>query len=296
MLFLLPVLSSMAFGVNMNLARRGTLLTSPSVGVLITVLVAPPFFLLLALANGDLGRVGQLAPATWLLLAGAGILHFSVGRSFNFHAIRLIGASRAVTLSGTSPLITMVFAIAVFGERVTPGIVAGSGLIVLGAGLMARTSGNPGGVPTLADPSLVRRGFALGLVAALCWAITPLLVKGAMMQTNAPVLGSLVSYTAAALVLGSSLASAGPRHNLLNSPPRAVQWFLGAGVASSVAQLLRYWALAVIPVTIVEPLNRTTPLFTLGLGFLINRKVESFDRNTIMGVMLVVVGAVTLFL
>lgn len=286
----------MAFGVNMTLARRGTLLASPSVGVLITVFTAPPFFLLLALAIGDLGRVGQLALSTWVLLAAAGILHFSVGRTFNFYAIRLIGASRAVTLSGTSPLLTMVFAIALFGERVTPGIVAGSFLIVIGAGFMARTSANPGGVAGLADRALVRRGVLLGLAAALCWAFTPLLVKGAMRQANLPVLGSLVSYTAAAIVLGSSLASAGARDNLRHSSPLAIRWFVAAGLASSVAQLLRYWALAVMPVTIVEPLNRTTPLFTLGLGFLVNRKVESFDRYTVLGAVLVVAGAVTLFL
>lgn len=282
----------------MTLVRRGTMLASPSVGVLISVLTGPPFFLLLALATGDLGRTGELALGTWGLLAGAGILHFSVGRTFNFYAVRLLGASRAVTLSGTSPLITMVFAIALFGERVTPGIVAGSALVVLGASLMARTSpgASGGGVATLADRALVRRGFALGMAAALCWAITPLLVKGALLQANLPVLGSLVSYTAAALVLGASLASAGLRQHLRESPPRAVWWFVGSGVASSVAQLLRYWALGVMPVTIVEPLNRTTPLFTLGLGFLVNRKLESFDRNTLAGVALVVVGAVTLFL
>jgi len=114
-------------------------------------------------------------------------------------------------------------------------------------------------------------------------------------RLDAPILGTLISVVAAALFLGSSLGSAGVRNALGHSPPRGLLWFALAGLAVNTAHLFRYWALSYGPVSIVVPLMRTSPVFTLLFAFMFNRKLETLDRYTVAGVLLVVVGAIALF-
>ena len=69
-----------------------------------------------------------------------------------------------------------------------------------------------------------------------------------------------------------------------------------AGVLALVAQVLRYAALNLSPVSVVTPLMGTLVLFTFILSFVINRKIEVFTWRVFVGILTVLVGTALLFI
>jgi drug/metabolite transporter (DMT)-like permease len=49
------------------------------------------------------------------------------------------------------------------------------------------------------------------------------------------------------------------------------------------------------PISVIGPLIATIPVFLLALSFAINRQIESFRLNVIIGAVLVVLGTVLLY-
>ena len=75
---------------------------------------------------------------------------------------------------------------------------------------------------------------------------------------------------------------------------KAARWFLLATVMVFFAQLFRYVALGLAPVTVVAPLQRTSGIFALAFAYLINREAESFNARVILGIILAIIGSVAL--
>lgn len=74
----------------------------------------------------------------------------------------------------------------------------------------------------------------------------------------------------------------------------AFWWFCATGLFMATAQLLRYFALSLSPLSIVGPLNSTIPLLVLAFSFAVNRKLENFNASTILGAVAVVLGTIIL--
>lgn len=288
---LVAVISSICFGANSVFARRGTALARPRIGVLITLIMGPPTFLIVAVAFGQLGRLGEFTLLSLLALAVAGVIHFVLGRSLNYNTVSLLGASRASILANASPLMSVGLAVLLLREEITANILVGAALTVLGPILIGQSSG---GSQQPLEMRALRRGMLMGLAAALCYGISPLLIKFALRQASLPLAGSLVSYIAAFAVLGSTLLHPSVRHDLVHSPTKGLLWYAAAGMAVNMAQLFRYVALSIAPVSLVAPLIQLSTLFTLFLSFGMNRRIEALDKFTVSGAVLVVVGAVIL--
>lgn len=288
---LVAVISSICFGANSVLARRGTALARPRIGVLITLIMGPPTFLIVAVAFGQLGRLGEFTLLSLLALAVAGVIHFVLGRSLNYNTVSLLGASRASILANASPLMSVGLAVLLLREEITANILVGAALTVLGPILIGQSSG---GSQRPLEARALRRGMLMGLAAALCYGISPLLIKFALRQASLPLAGSLVSYIAAFAVLGSTLLHPSVRHELVHSSTKGLLWYAAAGMAVNMAQLFRYVALSIAPVSLVAPLIQLSTLFTLFLSFGMNRRIEALDKFTVSGAVLVVVGAVIL--
>ena len=74
----------------------------------------------------------------------------------------------------------------------------------------------------------------------------------------------------------------------------AIKWFSFAGALVGVSQMLRYAALALVPVTVVAPIQSTSALFRTIFGWFINREHEVFGMWVYLGLVLSVAGAVAL--
>ena len=106
--------------------------------------------------------------------------------------------------------------------------------------------------------------------------------------------GGLVAYATAALVLAVILGLPGRVAGLASMDRRSGYWFLASAVESFLANLFRFSALALAPVTIVVPMMRIAVLFQLAFNWLLNRSLESFEPRVLGGLAVSMVGAALL--
>ena len=315
------------------MTRRGMMRASASFGLYVTVILGVPLFAVAALATGQIFDADEITSNGYVLLAGAGILHFLVGRYCGFRAVAAIGANRNQPLLTTSILYSVILAIIVLDESITWAMFGGMALVVVGPMLMierSRVKGDAGvpakpptGLPASglpSDPSStlisgdavataakpdakpdmpplkLAEGYFFGLAAAAIYGNTPIMVRAALEDSELGIMGGLASYMAASAVLIVTLLVPGKLMKVAAERKTAGPWFYANTVASFFAQMFRYAALAIAPVTIVAPLARTLALFTLAFSFLINRNLEYFGARVIIGILLSVVGSVILVL
>jgi uncharacterized membrane protein len=69
-----------------------------------------------------------------------------------------------------------------------------------------------------------------------------------------------------------------------------------SGVFVFLAQMFRYLALAIAPVTVVTPIQRLSLVFRILLSTLINRDYEVFDTRVVIGMVISLAGALALTL
>ena len=71
---------------------------------------------------------------------------------------------------------------------------------------------------------------------------------------------------------------------------QGVKWFILTGFFGFLSHLFRYMALGVAPITVVEPIQRTTIIFRVIFGWVLNRQHEIINLTILFGVLLSTVG------
>jgi drug/metabolite transporter (DMT)-like permease len=294
---LYSVLSAFTFSLNMALVRRGVTTATPGQAALVTVVMGVPLFLVAALATGQLLEWDAIDAGGYWLLAVAGVIHFVIGRYGNYRGLRAIGANRMQVMQTLSIPVTIIVAMWWLDEQVTGLMWAGIVLIMIGPLIMTQRRGpQPARTADGFTPKMAE-GFFWGLVASFGYGASPLLVRAALEGNNLGIYGGFVSYLAAALVLiAYTLIAPGKRVEAKAIDRGALRLFMTGTVSVFLAQLFRYMALGIAPVSLVTPLMRTGSLFTLGLSWGMNRSMESFTLPVLTGVALSIAGAVLLAL
>ncbi|MFQ5872179.1 MAG: DMT family transporter [Dehalococcoidia bacterium] len=293
---LFALLASASFASTNIFIRRGTLWVEPTQGVRLTVLLGVPIFALLATVFGEMVRLGEIPWQAYLLFGSAGAIHFVLGRSAMYFAIQAIGASRSGVIVAVAPLFSIVIAVPLFGESFAWTTALGTLLVILGPILMLQgetktDNPGPGQVGASTAPAQLTRGMLQALGAALFWGISPILIKAGLNQADLPLLGALISYSVAAIFMGSLLVNRGPRQEFVRMDQRGLQWFFLASLSASLAQFLRYLALSKGDVILVSLLTQTTVVFVFLMTFLINRDIEALNSYVIVGGIVVMLGA-----
>ncbi len=291
---ILAILGALTFAFSGIVTRRAVIrVVNAAAGVLITVPLGVPFFLLILIATGQTGSVLGFSWQSYAWLSAAGIIHFVAGRSLSYGCVQLVGQNMANVLHRVSPLVAVVLGVSILGETLTWQLIVGVLLIVGGITLavltpqmLRRGRGLFSGIP--------RKAILLGAGAGLSWGITPILIKLGLNGSGSPVAGAFISYSVATIVLSFFLWNPNTRAAFMSIKSRALGLFLLVGLLAATAQLLRYTALDTTPASVVSPLFSTSPIFQLILAFLFNRKLEVFNRMVIVGTMAVVVGSILL--
>jgi hypothetical protein len=158
-----------------------------------------------------------------------------------------------------------------------------------------------------------------GLGTALCWAVSPVLVRQGLDGLPSPLLGVTIGMVAATLVYGLALggrswlaaarapvpagggAPSGP-----GAPPaagrggwwgprEALAWKLAAGVLVGVSIWARWYAVALVPVAVVLGLGLlSVPTVLAAAPLLVGRQLEPITPAVVAGSALVVAGALVL--
>ncbi len=136
-------------------------------------------------------------------------------------------------------------------------------------------------------------GFLYGVLAALAFAISPVLIRKGLEGLPSPLWGTSIGVATAAVLYAIWLTL---RRGWLRveGPVRSVIWFqVFAGTASGLAVALRNIALNLAPINVVAPLNQTVTLFTLiFMPIFLGRGVEKVTGRLVIGVVCIVGGSV----
>ncbi|MDH3241123.1 MAG: DMT family transporter [Alphaproteobacteria bacterium] len=307
------ICSAATFGFNSAAMRRGVLQGTVFQAIAITVPIGVPLFLLAALIGGQLGDMFAFGWTGTGYLAAAGILHFVWGRYWNYRAVKEMGANLSGAVQQISLVAALAFAMVLLGEQLTILRIIGIVLVVGGPFIMTSGRGAKrgkkakagdgekdaaaagGAKPPVFRPNILA-GYVAGLMATLGYGMTPTLVRLGLADTGASLAGGAISYIAATLAFAVLLLVPGQLYHCFAIDRTAAKWFTVSGVFVFLAQMFRYLALAIAPVTVVTPIQRLSLVFRILLSTLINRDYEVFDTRVVIGMVVSLLGALALTL
>ena len=292
------VMSAVAFAANDTALRRGILFASVYKSIIVTVPIGLPVFLLAITLTNSWSGFRALDPAQFLFFGSAGIIHFIFGRYFGYKTIESVGATQAGPIVQLGLLISVFFAYHLFDEEITNTHIIAIFLIILAPIIILL--GHEGDKFTRSGIEMkYKAGLFWGLSCAICYGISPLLVKSGFSNYSLEItiLAGFISYISAifSLILIMTFTRVRIR-DVIEMDKSALKWFTITGFLGSSAQLLRYIALGLIPISIVEPIHRTSVIFRVVFGFIINRNHEIINLRVLLGVALSIIGMYLLIL
>jgi len=287
------ILAAVSFSISTVYLRKAVSQTGESFTAVITAaFTGIPLFAVLVFFSGEWSKLCTISGRAIILLGIAGIIHFVAGRLLAYNAYRLIGANKTAAFLRSSPFYTLILGFVFLNESITVLIILGVLLIVGGAILVSiekkavsdETQGGLHGAEF--------KGILAALGGALCWGISPVLVKPAIEEVGSPFVGAFVSYSIASIVIALLLFRQQHREQIVQarSLTTLIPLAIG-GIFTFASQALVYTALSHSPAGIVSALIGTNVLFVLVLSFIINRNIEVFTRRVILGVLITAIGA-----
>lgn len=129
------VLAAMGFASQAIFVRLGLQQMRATTSTLTTMIIGAAVMLLVA-AIIHPNELSAITGGAILWLIAFAFLNFPVGRLLNYTGVRMVGPSRASTVIATSPLFTMIVAIAFTNETVNTPIVIGTIAIMVGGGMI----------------------------------------------------------------------------------------------------------------------------------------------------------------
>ena len=310
----LALLSAATFAFNNASLRRGVLTGSVAQAMAITVPLGLPIFFFAALASGTLAVIWDFSLNAVLVLSVAGIVHFLWGRYCNYRATRAIGTNLAAPVQQANLIVSLVLAILVLGEALTPLRVLGIVLVLLGPYYALRTDRKPAaatiaeaaaaasedGVETEDKPPAFKpkyaEGILFGLLSATGYGSSPILIRIALEDKGlvASLPGGLIAYIAATAVLALFMLWPGRLRHALDVKWESAKWFTISGVLVCLSQMFLFMAQSIAPVTVVSPISRLSILFRLYFSRLLNPHHEVFGGQIILGTVISLLGALAL--
>src|SRR5258705_5200201 len=208
----------------------------------ITVPMGVPLFFIAALITGNLAAVMGFSPVALAALAAAGVMHFVWGRYCNYRATRAIGPNLVAPVQQFNLLVTLVLAIWLLGEHLTPLKILGIALILLGPTLTMQRGAKkaPAEERPVSDEKITpidaekpaafqpkyAEGYTFSLLSAIGYGLSPILVRIGLENQGIGVsfAGGLVAYIAATAVFGLTLLWPGQWRHGWSTDREGARW------------------------------------------------------------------------
>jgi drug/metabolite transporter (DMT)-like permease len=211
------------------------------------------------------------------------------GRSSNLKAIRAIGPSRSNAFLAGNPVVAAIAGWFVLDERLGVQEFVGGALVVIGLVWLVRARARPD--VTAEKPPIT--GYLWAMAAPAFFGAAFVVRKWSLELFPGSVIGAFIGATAALVVVtyteGRSTSTGALLRRNLASPQ---WWYVGAGIATSLALLSQFTAFSYLPAWVVGILQGTQGIWTLALGWLFLRQEERIDRRLVGAVILVAVGVI----
>src|SRR4051812_44057797 len=281
--------SGLGFGVFQTLNRRTVLGLDVFVSTFLQLAIAGVVLVVASLVTGDVVELGSASAAGIASFAAAGVLHFFGGWTFLSLSQLRIGAARTSPLVSTAPVFGVVVAAVTLHERPSAGAVVGIAIVLGGVYLVALDRLQDTSRPPLRDA-------VFGLCTALCWSISPVMIKHGLRGLDSPLLGVTIGMVCALAVYAVALAASGRRLQAASGrTARGLQLLAGIFVGLSVWS--RWYALEDASGGVVLALGLlSVPVGTALSPLVVGRALERITPRIVLGSTLVVVGALLLVL
>jgi drug/metabolite transporter (DMT)-like permease len=275
------------WGISPVLVKRGLAGTDVSAATLYQQATILLTLVASALLEGDL-FAGKIALPAVLIFAGTGVVGAYLGRTLFIKSVDQIGASRAQSLNNSSPLITVLLAAAVLGERLSFSVVIGVTFIISGVFFVTRTEVTPSG------EAAPRRLTVAAVLATLCYGVVPVLKKFGTDHGGPPVLGALVMHAtglALLMTLGNWLKI---ERKWQRIPIQSLLCFVAAGFLYAIGSIFTLKALVHAPASVVAPIWSAQPIVSFLLAKTTLKGIEEVTFQDGAAAALVVVGVLVL--
>ena len=288
------VLVAVSYGLSDIFARRGVLRAGESYTIILcSLFIGILYFSSIITIRGEWNILWHMPGQSLKLLVSAGILHLVAGRFLYYASVRRIGANKAGTISRIEIPLAATMGIIILNEMISSPLVLGVLCIVTGvvlAGLEKKLAGNPG--ITSDTYHSQSSGILLALGAGLFWGVSGVFIRPALQQIGSPYVGALISYSSAFVIITALLFRQGHRAKIARLNRSALLPLILNGLLTSTANLFKYVALSLIPVSLVMPVAATHIVYLLIFSFILNRKIEVFTPKVITGILLVAAGTI----
>jgi drug/metabolite transporter, DME family len=253
--------------------------------------------LIILFALGKWGTLASLPLNVMVIVVVSGIIGLGIGDTLYLYGLKTVGVSRAVPLSATYPLFTLIWATLLLGEPVTVTAVAGAVVILAGIWLLSREKTDSG---DREKGQLVLTGLVASLATAIIWSVSLSLMDIVVkmpgvgtLDANYAIITLRIASIAGFLLLLSPLLER-ERSFLKVSRSTAIGLCVGGLIANTLGWLLMNYSFTATVSTQAVPISSITPLFSAFAGFLLFREKATLSR--VLGVVVVVIGVVLIFI
>jgi drug/metabolite transporter (DMT)-like permease len=291
------LLSMLCFASNIFIARAAMTRMPVDVGFVVLLMVNVAFTMTVFGAELLLRHtpfVFHWKAAGWFMLSG--VIAIYLGRRMLLDAVRVLGPARASVLHSSSPMITLVAAWVLVGERLGAYELGLMAMVILG--LWATQLPGRGAVEgPRSDGEALKRGAMLGLMMVAGFGVGNAVRGLAMRSWSEAIFGSLLG-TAAALACQLASIRDWPKalHTLRSGDRKGLALYALCGIATSGGSIFTSYAMNYVEIAIATLITFTTPLVVFPVSVLVLKNREGLTLRTAAGAATVLAGIVLLAL
>jgi len=292
----LALLSAFTFAASNTMLRRGVMTGGVAQAMAVTVpLGALIGWIGMGIVLSGAIPIPDIGTNLVLFASLAGVIHFVAGRYCNYRAIQAMGANLVAPVQQVSVVITLALAVAVLGELPSTSQMIGIGIVLVCPLLLLR---GPKAVAPLVKQTFtpdLKSGYTFAALSAVAFGVSPIFIGFSLSGVSGLTAGlasGAIAYTAATAVVLMAVLGARSNFEGMAANRASLGWYTLSGVTVAASQLLVYMALAIAPVSVVIPIQRTSIIMRFGLAGFFNRDAEVFGVRMLFVTALSLIGAV----
>jgi DME family drug/metabolite transporter len=245
---------------------------------------------------GKLSVFSSLPVYSVVLSSLSGLVGLGLGDTLYMVSLKQIGVSRAVPISCTYPLFSLLVALVIQPKTVAFEVIVAAVAIVFGIWLLTR---EPRSIEGIAQASFRIRGGLFALGAAVFWALSIVMIDSAVTLPetgtldNALVLNTIRVLSVAVFLLASTPLT-DRKFSFTKIQRKSLTLLtLGGLVALGLGWFLLTYSFLYIPEAQAVPISSTTPLFAVVTGMIFLK--ERITVRNVAGTIIIVLGIFLLF-
>lgn len=289
-------MAGVGFGLFQAVNRRINAAIDVYRATLAVMAVGSALLVVLSAVTEDVGSLLVAPPVALGAFAAAGFVHFFLGWTFLGLAQQRLGAARTGALLGSVPLVGALLAAAALGERLT--VRTWLALLIVMAGVAAISLRPRRSAATARSATVSPAGLGFALATALCWAVSPLLIRAGLARFDAPVLGVTVGLAATTVAYAAVVAAVGGRRpDAAQAVRPPIVLLLVAGTLVGLAIWWQWTAFDLAPVApVLAVMQLSAPVVALVAPLVSRDPLEHGGLLLWVGLALVLAGALTFLL